>query len=684
MLTVDILGGGWGAALDGGHALQETAIVSSTPGDDAEHSGGASGDNLGGVELVAAGDPLPTRTLIFSTAAAPETSNVMQKSYWAIPQARYGDNFIVAVHPNRGPQPECPEPETSLAESYQFRLPDPGSGSGMGSGSGGGSGSGSGSGGGGGASPQHVLKYRDFELSSGSGGGEPQWEERWKPLTKPYRTSILTIMPSVDIDTDSDNTGTLDRSDAEEEMENHPDHLGKRLFINWNDSNKNGIPDKDEMEGDTWAVYEAPDKDLVMAALDMGLTNYEGLAGYELVLHYPAHVRIWADQLRTPLSTKGAVPGAGTRTHTWTIGENCDPATLFPLEVFVEGIDISAAAVNWTLHAPGPDGQMLDTDAAKFSVEKIVWPSNETGDAWRSKATSDWNGFELPEGWYIEKSLEELIQPEAEIGEIRTGYPVEVPEDSGVWKGRNTVQRAFIDIDKALGLEDGATADSYRVVVHFSYEDGSPEHSQSHYVDIDRPAGHLIKPGFFANSGVFVDTVREIQIFDTASLNAAFDDGTTVTINGQDTLIKAVMGTPVLDQDDKPIGFTIDPNGSWVSLANAQGQVPDVSTWVAEEVSALITGIVYNVDNAYVNNWESEGGTEVVFNSKADLVAKPGEITIDVYRVGGNLNIKVTCGDTTYYYEGLDGGGNRVELQSHWASGVRFTGATVTAIPPGE
>jgi hypothetical protein len=87
----------------------------------------------------------------------------------------------------------------------------------------------------------------------------------------------------------------------------------------------------------------------------------------------------------------------------------------------------------------------------------------------------------------------------------------------------------------------------------------------------------------------------------------------------------------------------------------------------------------------YVNNWESEGGTEVFFNSRADLVAKEGEITIDVYRVGDQkLNIKVTCGETTYYYEGLEGRGDTVELQSHWASGVRFTGATVTAIPPGE
>jgi hypothetical protein len=148
------------------------------------------------------------------------------------------------------------------------------------------------------------------------------------------------------------------------------------------------------------------------------------------------------------------------------------------------------------------------------------------------------------------------------------------------------------------------------------------------------------------------------------------------------------MGTAKFEDPQDPgkqTDFTIDPNGSWVSLADAHGQIPNVNIWQAEHVSGLITGIVYNVDKAYVNNWESEGGTEVFFNSEAHLVAKePGDITIDVYRVGGKLNIKVTCGDSTYYYEQVGVTGNRVELQSHWASGVRFTGATVTPIPPGE
>ncbi len=634
-------------------------------------------DNADGVELVEAGEPLPGFELTFTTAGVSPNSDWIQKSYLAIPKARYGDNFIVAVHPNK-----------VIVTQYEFREND---------------------------AQDLVLMYQE---------NTGQWTElRAKPEDPEkgdLRTSILTIMPSVDIDTDSDNTGTVERSDAEEEIENHPDHLGKRLFINWNDSNKNGIPDKDEMEEDedemeeeekTPKVYDDPDKDLVKAVLDVGLTTYEGLDGYNLVLHYPPHVRIWADARRHPLSGEGAanplsigaVPDDTARTHTWTIDLNAwDPAELFPLPVFVEGIAIDAAAVNWTLYAPGPDGQMLDTDAAKFSVEPIVWPSNETEPAnlndpdnmnWALKSSDTWNGFTLEPGWEIDKSLVEIINGQSAT--IRTRYPEETSPNSNIWKGNNYPARTSIDLGKALGLDQSGPITNYRVEVHFSYEDAPEGRSIAHYVDASNGQK---KPGFFANSGVFVDGITEIQIFDTASLNAAFGDGTTVIINGQNTVIKALMGTAEFTDPDNPnkqTGFAVPgPDPQWVSLADHQGNIPDVGLWRAEEVAALITGIAYNEESAWTN-WEDQGGVEVFFTSQADLVAKPGSMIIDVYRRGdGKSDVKVTCGGVSYYYEGIQGTGqakqqganikDNVELQSHWGSGVRFTQAKVTAIPENE
>ena len=48
-----------------------------------------------------AGAPLPGFTLEFSTAGASSTSDSIQKSYLAVKEARYADNFLVAAHPNQ-------------------------------------------------------------------------------------------------------------------------------------------------------------------------------------------------------------------------------------------------------------------------------------------------------------------------------------------------------------------------------------------------------------------------------------------------------------------------------------------------------------------------------------------------------------------------------------------------------
>ena len=131
-----------------------------------------------------------------------------------------------------------------------------------------------------------------------------------------------------------------------------------------------------------------------------------------------------------------------------------------------------------------------------------------------------------------------------------------------------------------------------------------------------------------------------------------------------------------------------------MSLADQQGNIPNVGLWRAERVAALITGIAYDEDSAWTN-WEDQGGAKVFFTSPADLVAKPGSMIIDVYRRDdGRSDVKVTSGGVSYYYEKIQGTGqakkdgvaieDKVGLQSHWGSGVRFTGAKITAIPENE
>ena len=612
-------------------------------------------DNADGVELVEVGEPLPGFKLTFTTTGVSPNSDRIQKSYLAIPKARYGDNFIVAVHPNK-----------VIVTQYEFREND---------------------------AQDLVLMYQE---------NTGQWTElRAKPEDPEkgdLRTSILTIMPSVDIDTDSDNTGTVERSDAEEEIENHPDHLGKRLFINWNDSNKNGIPDKDEMEEDedemeeeekTPKVYDDPDKDLVKAVLDVGLTTYEGLDGYNLVLHYPPHVRVWADARRHPLSGEGAanplsigaVPDDTARTHTWTIDLNAwDPAELFPLPVFVEGIAIDAAAVNWTLYAPGPDGQMLDTDAAKFSVEPIVWPSNESGTEWKSKPTTQWNGFTLPAGWYIDKTLEELITSEDGIGHIRTHYPREKTDKVlGDPNGSNyTGAMGYTSHSDAPAASTHEYSNGFEMTVEFKFD--GPEYVETfqRYV---YDQSQTESPSFFQNSGVYIYDHYEVQIYNTEALMKA--------INAQDLNTFEVDVDGLTNQ-----GIRADIVNNEVRLYHELDAQQNPKYWTrGEAVSGCISGVPYKVPDVSNDPLGALQAAEQLINGSGSntmvIVATP----VDPEDPAAGLELTVTLNGVVTWDNpqvvSRTGSGKDEEnvdeyvyLQSHWGSGVEFLSAQITPLPP--
>ena len=329
--------------------------VANLPGNPPANDGHGQRDNAAGVELTEAGDPLPGYTLTFSTEGSPETSNSIQKAYLVINEARYGDNFIMAAHPNEG-----------VEESYEFQLLDPdGSGSGGGSSSGSGSGSGSGTGGGGGATPQRVLKYRHLvDTGSGSGsGGEPQQEERWDVLPNQFRTSILTIHPSVDIDTDSDNSDVIERSDWEEAIENEAGYSGKIVFFNHNDHNANSIPDYLENAdyeyppGLSWVPF--PDPDLVPVVLDRGFADLSGMNGFvfELKVTVDRGLRYWLDPEKTSITADQCLPitegGNEKALYRWFVS---GAAVSYPPLVYVEGVDPDALTdtLMWRLFKPIP------------------------------------------------------------------------------------------------------------------------------------------------------------------------------------------------------------------------------------------------------------------------------------------------------------------------------------------
>ncbi len=223
--------------------------------------------------LVAAGDPLPGFTLRFTTEGPSPTSDAIQKAYLAIEDARYGDNFIVAVHPHSG-----------IAETFEFRENQ----------------------------SQELVLMRP--ANTGLWHELPDDDD---PADDPadgvqdHRTSVLTIIPSVDIDTDSDNTGTINRSDHEEEVENQANEPGKIVLLNNDDDNGNNQSDMDEVDASgNPLVYSQPDDDLTQVILDFGLVSYDGLDGCALRLTASDGLRIWGDQLRN-LPDGATVQGTG-------------------------------------------------------------------------------------------------------------------------------------------------------------------------------------------------------------------------------------------------------------------------------------------------------------------------------------------------------------------------------------
>jgi hypothetical protein len=671
-----------------------------------------------------AGSGLSVETPTLEFAAS---ENGKKTSYHQISGSRFGDNFVVAVHPNRGPQdPEGPE--TTIAESYKFELPDPGSGSGTGSGSGAGSGSGSGSGsgGGGGAVQQRVLKYRrHVEVGSGSGSGQPQYEERWDELPKEYRTSILTIYPSVDIDTDSNNSGTLERSIAEELVE--AQSPGKRLFINHDDDNRNGIPDKDEMNGEVPAVYTHPDNDLVPVILDFGLSTFEGMGGYRLALLSPNanNLRIWATPTREPVTNLGGQPDPdGARAFIWTIDENNPPAT--PMTVYVEGIavqldnegDPTASSIWWEPLSPVAGGgvPVSYSDSIRVTVEPVVWPSNETGTDWKSKPTTQWNGFTLPAGWWIEYSLEGLITSPGNIGEIRTLYPeIGGSEPKALNEGIAGGEGPDIYSVGPDGRVDYNATDGFELVLEFRFDRENNEGNviDSGYVRINKDYDRT-QLDLFGNSGVKIAEFYEIGIFDTNALLQEANN-LNVTEDAQSPALGQVTAEKVAADGVTKEGF----------FSNVPSATPD-----KRYITQLMTGVPYDeklVSNAVLdadpdvgnNNGElddeelaltpfksrptnfSDTFYEDMLKHNAGLVSETGWNTLRIrvqverdsngavtgYTVKSWLNSEEAIYSTSGVTHGtgqtpqsLIGKQLTVRLQNHWDSGVAFRKAKITPL----
>ena len=139
---------------------------------------------------------------------------------------------------------------------------------------------------------------------------------------------------SADIDTDSDNSGRLERSVLEDQLE--LEAPGNILLLNRDDDNADGIPDYENQFDPNQDFLNVPDDDLEEVSLSFGssTTNLEGY-GLELSGADASSIQVYGSPLKHYVGTR------------FTIGSDDVPSS-----VWVEGVEAGVATLTWTLFRP--------------------------------------------------------------------------------------------------------------------------------------------------------------------------------------------------------------------------------------------------------------------------------------------------------------------------------------------
>jgi hypothetical protein len=310
-------------------------------------------------------------------------------------------------------------------------------------------------------------------------------------------TVRLTVV-KLDVDVDSDNDATLSQSDLEDAIEDRAGQgvgqVGKRIFLNVDDDNKNGRMDIVDEKSD-YLTHDLDDKDFAEMKLEaLGISG--SLQGYSLWLGVPERFRAWGDDQKTYLRDVANPPDGGINLPwdpeydpvygTWYSWNIDSEGVSFPDTIFVEDYSWGEADVFWRLVEPGGSGanddDVVERDTVEINGEWLVWPNQDPDADWDpGKNTLQWNGFQLEAGWYIEKSLGEIIN--GQTGSIRTEYPQET--DTGRWEGTGSQNsNAWLDLAELCGTATWQPGDTVRIEVTYEFEQ-SPNITTGQFVDTD-------------------------------------------------------------------------------------------------------------------------------------------------------------------------------------------------------
>jgi hypothetical protein len=496
------------------------------------------------------------------------------------------------------------------------------------------------------------------------------WEDLYYEKLNPYGfiqdedfndlyMSVQAVYQAVDLDTDSDNNQQdgVERTKDEEDIEDG-ENSGKRIFVNTDDDNKNGIPD---FEDDQTAYADLSDNDFAM----IKLVKPSVAKGDNLRLVVPNGLNLWADKSKSPVALPGgATPTevAGGKAYDWPLSPS--GFTEMPDLLFIEGAAENADGHPYVVRLEHRKaGGVLDFDKINISVEKIVYPFKGLDAEWSKQATTTWKGVDVASGWGISKSLVDYIMNDLDLGVLETRRP-DLPGKvaSGAVFGQPEVpglgQLADSYITANLAFDSGFTLE-----FSFSYAKDHGDDDSTGYVQAD---GKGEKGSFVGNSGIkFGKDVLakdvEVAILDVPSMLA------------------------YVDTDPRTFSFSKSAAGEWGLSFSTSDDPPGT---VTEPVSKLLNGVRYGGGLQYFQDGLTEGvegplgeGDDVdvqndlytLYVNSTNLSAGAMKIEVKPGVIGTfSLNVWVE-GEHTYSEANIAMEIMRPRFQSHWGSGVVFS-----------
>ncbi len=471
-------------------------------------------------------------------------------------------------------------------------------------------------------------------------------------------SDTVRVNVALDLDADSNNNGAVDFDDSEEDgMED--DSVGKRVFVNKDDDNKNGEPDSDDDHSDyTRPNPDVSDNDFAEIQLVFNLTQEElaTLTGYKLYLIADPGLNVWADGLKTALADIDNPPGGSSGTegaeadstddvYWWTIGT--DTFGNQPRSFYVEGTQTGTRRVRWQLRN---GDHILARDTIRISVEKMVWPfATQKYQSWQDRPTTDWVGLEVADAWYMDKALINYITAPGSKGILETIHPdMDDPTTPGI-------QLTWASKAGGLSTTTGSYSTGFTMEFDYSFERSRGDGING-YVRIDNNGAQPTKLSFVGNSGVKFGG-KEVAILDEWAM---------VNRGGG------------LDEFDPSQG----------GYVQSDGIVDTDDDYVEEPLKRLMTGVIYAGDYAkmadnpnYPTAPPSSAG-EYYATLENNEGRTNAHMNIDVTNVSGTtytVNIYLDNDPNVCYSENVTlTAFSTLELQSHWGSGVIFSNMDIS------